>query len=196
MQILTPAKVNLNLSVAPLEAGNSFHKVETVLCRLALADDVTLECTPQDPSITCVCDPDPLPKGVPGASQANIAWRAAKAMQDEFQETCGCRIIINKNIPSQAGLGGGSSDAAAVLRLLAESWGIQSHDPRVLSVAASLGADVPFFLYDSPAHMTGRGDVLQELLPAFETPVVLVKPPVGVSTKLAYEAFDAMDSPA
>lgn len=182
------AKVNLLLSVRPGAAPDGYHAVETVLCALGIADDVSVE--PADEAgIALACDPDPL-GGRP--AEGNLAYRAAAAACAAFGVEPRLRIRVAKRVPSQAGLGGGSSDAGAVLRCLAGLWGVEPSDGRLERVAASLGADVPFFLDERPGRYAGRGDVLVERFAPFALPVVLVKPPVGVSTGEAYRALDRL----
>lgn len=103
-------------------------------------------------------------------------------------------IRIEKNIPHQGGLGGGSSDAAAVLTALASRWHVEPIDPRVAEVACSLGSDVAFFLEGGCALFNGAGECLVRAVEPMKLPLVLVKPFVGVSTPAAYRAFD--DDPA
>ena len=139
MKTIAPAKVNLILSVLPKLDANGYHSVETVMCPLSLADEIEIVAV-DGSAISCVCDPDPIPADTPHREQANIAWRAASEMSRVFNQECGLEIRIQKRIPSQAGLGGGSSDAAAVIRLLATMWGIKTTDKRLTDVASSLGA--------------------------------------------------------
>ena len=122
----------------------------------------------------------------------NIACRAVDALaraigRDQFERVL---IRIEKNVPHQGGLGGGSSDAAAVLVALASRWRIELNDPRLVEAARSLGSDVPFFLRGGCALFDGAGEHFARSLEPMKLPVVLVKPFVGVSTPKAYRAFD------
>lgn len=185
--VSAPAKVNLFLGVG---AGrpDGYHSVTTVLHTLELADTVVL--TPAD-ELTLTCDVD---LGIP--AEENLAYRAAVQFSRMFDVDVLIDIVIEKRIPSGAGLGGGSSDAAAVLAGLAYWASMPLTDARLLEVAASLGADVPFFLAGGAALMEGRGDVLACRLAPLRIPVVLVKPGTGVPTSSAYAAFDADPTPA
>lgn len=98
---------------------------------------------------------------------------------------------VEKHVPAQGGLGGGSADAAAALVGAARLWGLQADDPAIAQVAATLGADVPFFLHGGCVCLTGVGEVFDHALEPMNKPVVLVKPQGGVSTLAAYQAFDA-----
>lgn len=185
--IKAPAKVNLYLGVG-LAGPDGYHEVTTVLQAIGLADEVVLEPTP---GLSLTCLPD---VGIPEAD--NLAHRAAAT----FAAACGrepaVAITLTKRIPAGAGLGGGSSDAAAVLRGLARMWGVPASDPRMADTAASLGADVPFFLGAPCALMSGRGDVLERELDAPVFHVAVVWPRMAVPTGEAYAAFDAAPAAA
>lgn len=183
------AKINLLLSVHPGPDERGYHRVDTIMVPLALHDDVDV-CLCDQPGIEFSCTPDPLPPG--SDPSANLAYRAAVAMGACFERPLSLSISVHKRIPSQAGLGGGSSNAAAVIRALARLWDIASDDERLLSVAASLGADVPFFLYEKPLLLGGYGDSPEAFFEGFKRPVVLVKPAGGVSTMAAYRALDEL----
>jgi 4-diphosphocytidyl-2-C-methyl-D-erythritol kinase len=185
MQSLTisaPAKVNLFLGVGSVRP-DGYHSVQTVLHSLALADEVTL--TPAD-ELAISCDVD---LGIP--AEHNLAYRAAQAFSAEFGLDVLLDIAIAKRIPAGAGLGGGSSDAAAVLVGLAHWAGLPLDEPRLLKVAASLGADVPFLLEGGAALMDGRGDHLVRRLAPLTGSIVVVWPHAPVPTAEAYRAFDA-----
>ncbi|MDZ4169307.1 MAG: 4-(cytidine 5'-diphospho)-2-C-methyl-D-erythritol kinase [Coriobacteriia bacterium] len=189
MRLIAPAKINLLLAVGGVRP-DGYHDVTTVLHALELADEVTIE--PSD-ALELECDRD---LGV--APESNLAYRAAAALGAVVGRVPRVRIRLAKIIPHGAGLGGGSSDAAAVLAGLAAEWGLVRTDPRVIEVAASLGADVAFFLSETPcALMTERGDRLARSFAGFPGfAVVLVKPPEAVSTAAAYAAFDRAPVPA
>ena len=130
--------------------------------------------------------------------QKNTAYRAALAMAEHYGREANICVTIEKRIPLCAGLGGPSTDAAAVIVALAELWGIDRTDPALDDIARGIGADVPFFLHASPAFYVGGGDVLATECPALPaTPVVLVKPrEASVSTIEAYRRFDETPAPA
>lgn len=183
---LAHAKINLLLSVRPGADESGYHAVRTVLCPLELHDEVEVSPLPDGaPELEC------LPPATADPT-ANLAYRAAMAMGARFGRPPAVRIVVRKRIPSQAGLGGGSSDAAAVLRALAALWQIDPGDGRLQDVAAFLGADVPFFLRPVPTLLGGRGDVPQAFFRPFSAPVALVKPQGGVSTADAYRMLDEL----
>jgi 4-diphosphocytidyl-2-C-methyl-D-erythritol kinase len=184
--VTAPAKVNLFLGVGPLRP-DGYHSVMTVMHTVELADTVTL--TPAD-SLTLTCDTD---LGIP--AEHNLAYTAAKVFSEVFGVDVLLDIRVEKRIPSGAGLGGGSSDAAAVLAGLAYWADLLLDDERLLRVARTVGADCPFLLHGGAAVMRGRGDERQRTLPAGEWPVAIVKPPTPVPTAEAYRAFDASPLP-
>lgn len=187
------AKVNLILAVTPGPQESGYHEVRTLMCALDVHDDVEVEAMEAGSGLAFSCYPDPLPPGADPAS--NLAVRAAQGMAQAFGRALDVRISVTKRVPSQAGLGGGSSDAAAVIRGLACLWGCEG-DPRLVEVARSLGADVAFFLHEVPSYLDGRGDVLRETFAPFRVPAVLVKPAQGVSTGACYRLLDELATPA
>lgn len=182
LRVSAPAKVNLHLGVGPLGA-DGYHPVETVMHTLELADTVTIR---PAVGLEFTCSPD---LGL--SHESNLAYRAARAMEERFGRTLAVSIAVEKRIPAGAGLGGASADAAAVIAGLATLWGLDPAEPGLAAVARTLGADVPFFLTGGAARLTGRGDVLAYTLPPLEAPVVVVRPSQPVSTAEAYRAFDA-----
>jgi 4-diphosphocytidyl-2-C-methyl-D-erythritol kinase len=183
VRISAPAKVNLYLAVGHT-MPDGYHAVDTVLQTVALADTVTI--TPAA-TFSFSCVPDPV-----GADAENLAARAARAMAERYGRDTAVSITIEKRIPWGAGLGGASADAAAVIRGLAEVWGVAADDAGLTAAARSLGADVPFFLVGGAALYTGRGDVLARSVRPLESPVVIVKPAPPVPTSAAYAAYDRL----
>jgi len=186
LRIFAPAKVNLHLAVgAPGPDG--YHPVETVLQALALGDTVTIAEGGQGFS----CTPD---LGL--SPDENLAWRAARAMSGHFSRPLDVAIAVDKRVPAGAGLGGASSDAAAVIVGLARLWGLEDAADQLAAVARSLGADVAFFLEGGAALYGGRGDVLAQRLPSLDAAIVVAKPAEPVPTAQAYAAFDRLGGPA
>lgn len=189
--ILTaPAKINLYLGVHTERDARGYHKVDSLMAAVGLADTVTV--TPAQALTVQTVPASDFP------TQKNTAYRAAVAMADHFGREANVCVTIEKHIPLCAGLGGPSTDAAAVIVALAELWGIDRTDPALDEIARGIGADVPFFLHASPAFYVGGGDVLATEYPALPvTPVVLVKPrEARVSTIEAYRRFDEAPVPA
>jgi 4-diphosphocytidyl-2-C-methyl-D-erythritol kinase len=180
-----PAKVNLGLHVLRRRA-DGHHDIETVLLRIGWADRLTAR--PAD-TLSLTCSDPSLPTG-----EANLCMEAARRLAEAFGVDAGAALHLEKRLPYGAGLGGGSSDAAATLCLLSQLWELGAPPERLRAVAAEIGADVPFFLHEeTPAALaTGRGTTLQPLRNASGAPfrlpfaLVIVDPGTHVSTAEAY----------
>lgn len=185
-RVAAPAKVNLFLRVLD-RRPDGFHDLETLFQAVSLADRVSVEVEPGDPGVRLELDGPDL-----GPVEDNLAVRAARAFLDAAELALAVRIELRKEIPAGAGLGGGSSDAAAVLRALGAVTGGPLSRAALMELGAGLGSDVPFFLGDSPlAAGTGRGERLEGLEPLPPTSLVLVLPPTHVATGEAYRALAA-----
>jgi len=125
--------------------------------------------------------------------QKNLVYRAAKLLQDHCGVAKGARMRLLKKIPSGAGMGGGSADAAAALKGLNQLWGLNLSQEELLKLGLSLGADVPFMLTGGLARVGGIGEVIQPLSPAPEIWLVMLQPCGGLSTREVFGAFDALD---
>ena len=179
--ILAPAKVNLFLGVGERRA-DGYHDVVTVLQTLELFDVLVLE---PGRGLIVECEPD---VGLPPCD--NLAAVAARVLGGLCDREPQLSVHIDKRIPVGGGLGGGSSDAAAVLLGLGDSWGLAPGDPRLDEAARAVGADVPFFFTGGTALLRGRGDVLDRALPSRALDIVLVNPGAPASTAAAYAALD------
>lgn len=196
LTVFSPAKVNLHLSIGAKRA-DGYHDACSVMHALTLHDTVTVGCEQgaqgEPISVDVRCSVHGGVESLDIAREDNIAYKAIIALADEcgFSEA-GWKFFvhIDKHIPHAAGLGGGSSNAAAALVAACRAFGVDVQDERVLSVASKLGADVPFFLRGGCAQLVGRGDVFERELVPMNAPVVLVRPDGGVSTAAAYRAFD------
>ena len=190
LTLTAPAKINLYLGVHTERDDRGYHKVDSLMAAVGLADTVTVAPAQELTVQTVPASDFPM--------QKNTAYRAAVAMAEHYGREANICVTIEKHIPLCAGLGGPSTDAAAVIVALAELWGIDRTDPALDAIARSIGADVPFFLHTSPAFYVGGGDVLATEYPALPaTPVVLVKPrEASVSTVEAYRRFDETPVPA
>ena len=175
-----PAKINLFFEVLG-KRSDGFHEIVSVAVPIRLFDTLTFEATDESSiQFDCTGGIDvPL-------DDTNLVVRAAKSIQRRFNVQHGAVITLTKRIPSQAGLGGGSSDAVAALRLTCRAWGLQVSDEELLPIAAELGSDCPIFLYDVPTISTGRGERIQPLPPMQPLWFVLLKPPEGLSTAAVY----------
>ena len=195
-KIISPAKVNLVLAVGE-KRENGFHEVQTIMHSLALHDTLSMRRFDDEGSgdglqVMLKCESSFTIDPLLIKAEENIAYKAvvelAKALGRTQDETI--EMILNKVIPAEAGLGGGSSNAAAALVGAATLWGVGVEDERVQEVASHLGADVSFFLKGGCARLSGKGDVFEAQLEPRSGFVLLVRPDAGVSTGKAYAAFD------
>lgn len=175
------AKINLALDVLG-KRPDGFHEVAMIMQAISLHDIVSLSL--QEENITLSCDCPELP-----CDRSNLAYRAAELLQQEVGVKKGAHIELTKKIPLAAGLAGGSSDAAAVLKGLNSLWRLSLSRTELEALAARIGSDVPFCLWGGTALATGRGECL-EPLPDFQgIGVVLANPPLQVSTAWVYGRF-------
>lgn len=195
-KIISPAKVNLVLAVGEKQESG-FHEVQTIMHSLALHDTLSMrrfddEGSGEGLQVMLKCESSFTIDPLLIKAEDNIAYKAvvelAKALGRTQDETI--EMVLNKVIPAEAGLGGGSSNAAAALVGAATLWGVGVEDERVQEVASRLGADVSFFLKGGCARLSGKGDVFESQLQPRSGFVLLVRPDVGVSTGKAYAAFD------
>ncbi|MEJ2369031.1 MAG: 4-(cytidine 5'-diphospho)-2-C-methyl-D-erythritol kinase [Acidobacteriota bacterium] len=177
MRYKAHAKINLGLEVLE-KRPDGYHEIRTVYQSIALAD--ALEFHPAR-DITLGCSDPSLP-----TDERNLVVRAALKLQEVFRVKAGARIRLTKRIPQQAGLGGGSSDAAATLLALNRLWKLDASAQDLDRIAASLGSDVPFFLVGGTALGVGRGEEVYPLPDAPASNLVLAWPERGMSTKEAY----------
>jgi 4-diphosphocytidyl-2-C-methyl-D-erythritol kinase len=180
------AKVNLYLEVINKRRDN-FHSLNTLFERISLYDKITLSIR-NDNLIKISCNDAQVPLG-----QKNLCWRAAKLIKDSYKINKGLNIRIVKNIPVGAGLGGGSSNAAAVLLGLNKLWKLNLSRIRLSALAARLGSDVSFFVFERPfASGCGRGEKIRILnsLNKIKLNHILVVPRIHVSTPLIFNKFD------
>jgi 4-diphosphocytidyl-2-C-methyl-D-erythritol kinase len=193
------AKINLALHILAREASG-YHQIETVLCRIALADELEID----DDCAAGIHLEVVTPHGehrlatshdVPPA--ANLAFRAAALFFETAALAPRVRIRLTKRIPACAGLGGGSSDAAAVLAALNGMHGTPLGERQLLEAGATLGSDVPFFIAAADLALAwGRGTRIAPLPALPPRPLLLAVPPVGMSTATAYAEFAASRDPA
>lgn len=177
------AKINLALDVL-YKRPDGYHEVAMVMQAVSLADTITLTSQPDDIVLTVS-----IP-GLPGDS-SNLAYRAAALLREYAGTRQGVNIALDKQIPMAAGLAGGSADAAAVLKGLNCLWKLNLSLAELSKLAAKLGSDVPFCLYNGTMLATGRGELLAPLAPLPKCYVVLAKPAVEVPTAWVYQQFVA-----
>lgn len=195
IELIAPAKVNLYLDIGAVRS-DGYHEVVTVMHALLWHDVLRMRALSRTPGagldIKLSCQTleglDPLDI----QPEDNIVFKAVSMLAEIAHISCDqtIEISIEKHIPAQAGLGGGSSDAACALVGAARLWGLPADGAYVKQAARSLGADVVFFLHGGCVCLTGVGDVVDHRLSPMDDFVVIVKPKGGVSTVLAYKTFD------
>jgi 4-diphosphocytidyl-2-C-methyl-D-erythritol kinase len=186
-----PAKLNFHLELLA-KRNDGFHELETLMVPVSIYD--SLKFVPHSQPTLVVRTRwsqgllrqlgeslGPLPP-----MESNLAFRALKSLQAAAQYTGGATIDLVKRIPAQAGLGGASSDAAAALQLANRGWGLDWPQEKLATIAAELGSDVPFFLQRNPAICRGRGERIEPLAGLSPWHVVIVRPPMGLSTPEVY----------
>ena len=182
------AKVNLFLEVLNKRPDN-YHNINTLFERISLSDKITLK-PRRDNLIKVSCNDKSVP-----LDESNLCWRAGKLLQDNFRVEKGVDIRIKKRIPVGAGLGGGSGNAAAVLIGLNNLWNLNISKPKLAKLAAKLGSDVSFFIYESPfAQGELRGEKIRILnnLKKIKLWHILIVPKIHVSTPLIYKKWDTI----
>ncbi len=180
------AKVNLSLDVCG-KREDGYHELSGVMQQISLCDDLWAEAA-QDISIRCNLPFVPT-------DERNILWKAAKAF---FEYTDirdkGVHFTLHKRVPSGAGLGGGSGDGAAAVKLLDQMYQTHLTDEQMIALTAPVGADLPFFVYGGTALAEGIGEKLKPLTPLKKGALVLLKPTFSLPTPKIFAIMDEMDS--
>lgn len=174
------AKINLGIEVGA-SRPDGFHDMNSLILPIDLTD--ILEFEEMDSGILLIDNTDIK-------TTDNFVYKAAKLFMEHFQIQKGVRITLYKRIPSQAGLGGGSSDAAACLRGLNHLFDVGASLETLAELAAKLGSDMPYCVYSKLSYCTGRGELVEPLDIEYpRIPVCIIKPPYGLSTKAVYTEF-------
>ena len=179
MKQAAPAKINLYLHITG-RRPDGFHELETLMVPISLGDLLEIDLIPRGIEFTC-SDP------ALADAKDNLATKAARLFVEEFKLTTGVRIHLEKAVPVGAGLGGGSSDAAAVLLALRTLTKVKADDAKLRELASRLGSDIPFFIYGKPAICRGRGEIIEPVTLREAPQGLLVHPAFGVSTPWAYK---------
>lgn len=188
LELLVPAKVNLSLEVKG-KRPDGFHDLESLMVPVSVFDRLVL--SHREGELRFSCDDPTIPSG-----EENLVVRAARLFCETFGFEPRLEIHLEKHIPHGAGLGGGSSDAASVLLGLNALFGSELSAEQLAEVGAELGSDIPFFIYQSAAVITGRGEHVQPVKFPHRLPLLLIKPSFGVPTPWAYSRWkDAQEIP-
>lgn len=180
MQVLAPAKINLSLKILG-RRSDGFHEIETLITPISLCDAITIQQRSGKKNIDFHCNDPSLSKG-----DENLVVRAAKLFFERTKISAGVSVDLNKKIPHGAGLGGGSSDAASTLLTLNQLFETKLRREALAKMSEALGADVPFFIFQSAAICKGRGELVSPLQLHRSLPILLLKPDFSVPTPWAY----------
>jgi len=179
VRVLSPAKINLVLRVTG-KRPDGYHNLLSLMCRVGLCDEIRLRLVPGQ--ITLRCSDPLLPR-----DETNLAFRAAQVFFGALGREQGVAIALEKRIPVAAGLGGGSSNAASVLIGLNHLHGSPFSRRKLMALGCTLGADVPFFIFQTPALASGIGDIIEPCLRLPRFHLLLVCPALTVATRAVYQ---------
>ena len=179
LQFKTPAKINLGLHIHK-KREDGFHELETILQMVTWFDELQLEGTCE--KVELFCDTPEIPN-----DETNLVVKAARLLQKHFPGRCaGVNITLKKSIPSGAGLGGGSGNAAGVLLALNHLWDLKISRENLIALSGELGSDVPFFLISPCAIGTGKGEILEPIKNPINLYVLMIYPNLPLSTPWVY----------
>ena len=178
------AKINIALNVVS-RREDGYHNLDMVMAPLDLHDSIEVMLMPATYVTTVTCDDFDL-----AADDYNLCSIAVTKMREFYQFKEQFRIHIHKRIPMSAGLGGGSSDAAATVRAIISLLKLKVKETDIIRICRSIGSDVPFFYHQIPARVSGTGEILTPIKIAKPYYVLLVKPNIGLKTKQVFEQFD------
>ena len=182
MEIKAYAKINIALDVVGKRDDN-YHLLRMIMQTIDLYDTIKIEESPSEIKIKCN-------KPYVPTDERNLAYKAAKLFKEAYSIKEGVYINLTKNIPVSAGLAGGSTDAAGVLKLMNKMFNVNASDDELKKLGVILGADVPYCITGGTALCEGIGEKITQLKPFRDKILVLIKPPFGVSTKEVYKDFD------
>lgn len=182
MKMKAYAKVNISLDIVG-KRDDGYHLLKMIMQNIDLYDEIIVE--KQNKDITIECNKNYVP-----TDSRNLAYKAAMAFKERYNIAEGVKIRILKNIPVSAGLAGGSTDAATVLKIMNKLFEINASNKELMELGLKLGADVPYCIQGGTALCEGIGEIITPLKSFKDKIIVLVKPSFGVSTKEVYKGFD------
>ena len=183
MKIKAYAKINISLDIVEKRESDGYHLLKMIMQNIDLYDEISIEKQKKD--ITISCNKSYVP-----TDSRNLAYKAASLFKETYNIEDGVHIDIVKNIPVSAGLAGGSTDAAAVLKLMNKIFKVNASNEELMELGLKLGADIPYCINGGTALCEGIGEKITALQPFKDKILVLVKPGFGVSTKEVYKAFN------
>ena len=183
MKIKAYAKINISLDIIGKRETDGYHLLRMIMQNIDLYDEIIVEKNNKD--IIIECNKNYVP-----TDSRNLAYKAAIAFKERYNIAEGVKIKIFKNIPVSAGLAGGSTDAATVLKIMNKLFEVNASDEELMELGLKLGADVPYCIKGGTALCEGIGEIITPLNPFKNKIIVLVKPSFGVSTKEVYKNFN------
>ena len=183
MKVRAFAKINLCLDVLRRKE-NGYHEVEMVMTNVDIFDVLEIKELEEKKILLKSYNTDLA------MDESNLIYKAIALLQKETGKTFGVEVLLEKNIPMEAGMAGGSADAAATLKAVNELFTLGVSDERLLELGASLGADIPFCIMGGTVLASGIGEKLSRLSPLPKMKLLIVKPKAGLSTKKVYESLD------
>lgn len=183
MKIKAYAKINISLDIVGKRECDGYHLLKMIMQNIDLYDEISIEKQKED--ITISCNKSYVP-----TDSRNLAYKAANLFKETYNIEDGVHIDIVKNIPVSAGLAGGSTDAAAVLKIMNKIFKVNASNEELMELGLKLGADIPYCINGGTALCEGIGEKITILPPFKDKILVLVKPSFGVSTKEVYKAFN------
>ena len=183
MKIKAYAKINISLDIVGKREEDGYHLLKMIMQNIDLYDEISIK--KQYGEITLSCNKNYVP-----TDSRNLAYKAAMLFKERYNIKDGVHIDIVKNIPVSAGLAGGSTDGAAVLKLMNKLFEVNASEEELMEIGLKLGADIPYCIKGGTALCEGIGEKITPLKPFKNKILVLVKPAFGVSTKEVYKAFD------
>ena len=172
-------KINLNLKIVGIKDG--YHMLESVFCPISLYDDMTIEKDTED-----------IVVGMNIPLESNIIYKTIKLFKEKYNIKEGVKVTINKNVPMQAGLGGGSSNAAFTIIGMNELFDLGLSNDEMIEFGKQIGSDVPFFIINKPSFVQGRGEIIQPLEKFDKIYGVLVFDDIYMSTKEVFNVYDSI----
>jgi len=186
MKYFSPAKINLFLKILG-KREDGFHEIATLIQAVSLFDELDIHVSNDVNSDQLTCSDSSIP-----TDSTNLVSKAVELFRKKSGLSFSTKIHLQKNIPHQAGLGGGSGNAATTLFALNEHFQFPFSEKELQNLSSELGSDIPFFFSQGLAYCTGRGEVVQSLKPLAPSPIWILKPPFGLPTVQVYKAFASL----
>lgn len=187
-KVFSNAKINIGLNVFE-KNEDGYHDIDSIMVPVTLADEMEIEIYNESGNLEIECSEKKIP-----TDERNILYKTYKVFFENIEtKELKIKVLLKKNIPSEAGLGGGSSNAAFFLKVLNEYSGNIYSLEELEKISTRIGSDVPFFIKNKTARVGGKGEKIREVENNLEDGLILIKPKFGVSTKEAYNNFDNLD---